>query len=351
MSKLVLSGDLAVFRVEMVVRILEAIKFDGEVSIEAAEKGQFSFQQGRVVGARTLTDQGLRALVLVVAQRNGTFSARTQTAEEIYRNQELLTIVDNATIFRQVHALQGQGPFAQQIAASAAPHPMPPAPHPMPPAAGPAAPVQAAIPVQPTTPMQPVAATQPAAPMQPSAPVQPAAPMQPVATGKQTIVHRAQGSGPMARVPEMTDKGKIVLRSIQTNYALRGVQVDADTWRLLAKIDGKSSLFQLGELSGLLGDRLVRAVDELQNEGHIRFQSHDPGMDHFKNTQTKFRFGEYMVAKGIITEIQLDASLRRQQELARRGRYMWLGEILVELNYARPSQVQEALALQKRQNG
>ena len=57
-----------------------------------------------------------------------------------------------------------------------------------------------------------------------------------------------------------------------------------------------------------------------------------------------------MVAKGIITEIQLDAALKRQQELARRGRYMWLGEILVELNYARPSQVQEALALQKRQN-
>jgi hypothetical protein len=27
---------------------------------------------------------------------------------------------------------------------------------------------------------------------------------------------------------------------------------------------------------------------------------------------------------------------------------MWLGEILVEMNYARPSQVQEAMAVQKR---
>lgn len=314
MSKLVLSGDLATLRVEMVVRILEAIKFDGEVSIEGAEKGQFSLQQGRMVGARTLTEQGLKALTTVLAQRNGTFSVRTQIAEEIYRNQELLTIPDNASIFRQVQAMIGQGQFAQQASQQAAP----------PPAA-------------PSSPQRPPVAEAPAA--APSS-----------SPSKQTVVRRAQGSGPLARVPEMTDKGKIVLRSLQTNYALRGVQVDADTWRILAKIDGKSSLFQLGEAAGVQGDRLVQAIEELQREGHIRFQSNDPNLAHLKNTQSKFRFGEYMVAKGVITEIQLDAALRRQQELARRGRYMWLGEILVELNYARPSQVQEALALQKRQN-
>jgi hypothetical protein len=309
-----LSGDLATLRVEMVVRILEAIKFDGEVSIEGAEKGQFSLQQGRMVGARTLTEQGLKALTTVLAQRNGTFSVRTQIAEEIYRNQELLTIPDNASIFRQVQAMIGQGQFAQQASQQAAP----------PPAA-------------PSSPQRPPVAEAPAA--APSS-----------SPSKQTVVRRAQGSGPLARVPEMTDKGKIVLRSLQTNYALRGVQVDADTWRILAKIDGKSSLFQLGEAAGVQGDRLVQAIEELQREGHIRFQSNDPNLAHLKNTQSKFRFGEYMVAKGVITEIQLDAALRRQQELARRGRYMWLGEILVELNYARPSQVQEALALQKRQN-
>ena len=306
------------FRVELVVRILEAMKFDGEVAIESAEKGQFSVQQGRVVGSRTLTEQGLKALAALVTQRSGTFSVRTQTTDEIYRNQELLTIPDNATIFRQVHAMLGQGHFAQQAAAAA----------------------QAPPPAQQMT----VPKATPARPVPGTGPISPAAP------AKQTIVRRSQGSGPLARVPEVTDKGKIVLRSIQTNYALRGVQVEADTWKLLAKIDGQSSLFQLGESVGLIGERLVKAVEELQTEGHIRFQSNEPNLDHLKNTQSKFRFGEYMVAKGVITEIQLDAALRRQQELARRGRYMWLGEILVELNYARPSQVQEALALQKRQN-
>ena len=61
-----------------------------------------------------------------------------------------------------------------------------------------------------------------------------------------------------------------------------------------------------------------------------------------------FKFGEYMIAKGHITQVQLEAALQRQQELARKGRYMWLGEILVEMNYVRPSQVQEALSVQKR---
>lgn len=312
------------FRVELVVRILEAMKFDGEVAIEAAEKGQFSVQQGRVVGARTLTEQGLKALATLVTQRNGTFSVRTQTTDEIYRNQELVTIPDNASIFRQVHALLGQGHFAQQAAQAAQ--------------------------ASPQSPMQTMAEPQ-ATPAGQAGGIPMGTGTGPMAPGgPKPVARRPQGSGPLARVPEMTDKGKIVLRSLQTNYALRGVQVEADTWKLLAKIDGQSTLYQLGEAIGLMGDRLMAAVEELQREGHIRFQSHDPNIEHLKNTQSKFRFGEYMVAKGVITEIQLDAALRRQQELARRGRYMWLGEILVELNYARPSQVQEALAMQKRQN-
>ncbi|MBU6428216.1 MAG: hypothetical protein KGR26_04350, partial [Cyanobacteria bacterium REEB65] len=157
---------------------------------------------------------------------------------------------------------------------------------------------------------------------------------------------RAKGGGPLARVPDLTDKGRIAIRSIQTNYALRGVQVEAETWRVLGKVDGSQTLYQIGESVGILGDRLLTVVEELQQQGYLRFATFDPATEHLK--QTKFRLGEYMVAKGIISEVQLEAALRRQSELARKGRYMWLGEILVEMNYARPSQVQEAMAMQKR---
>lgn len=313
MAKLILSGDLSFFRIEMVVRILEAVKFDGEVSIEAIERGQIFMLQGKVVGARTAMDQGMPALSQITAQRAGTFSVRQTVADELTRHPDLMALPDNASVFRQVAALGGQGrvaPPMPQPQAAAAPQ-MPPAPAQAVPAAAPARPVaaQAAVP-------------------KPKAPVP---------------------SGPMGRVPELTDKGKVTIRSIQTNAALRGVQVDADTWRILGKVDGNSSLFHISGMLNILGDRFTEAVEQLQAEGYIRFQAHDPGLENLqKRTETKFRFGEYMVAKGIITEVQLEAALRRQQELARRGRYMWLGEILIELNYARPSQVQEALAVQKR---
>lgn len=158
-------------------------------------------------------------------------------------------------------------------------------------------------------------------------------------------------SGPLARVPEVTEKGRITLRSIQTNYALRGVQIEDPKWKILAKVDGKVNLHQIGGFCGVLGEKLSEIVEELQNEGLIKFKTFDPVAEQMKNTGTKFRFGEYMVAKGIITEIQLQAALNRQAELARKGRYMWLGEILVDMNYARPSQVQEALSVQKRMGG
>lgn len=300
MGKLILSGDLGTFRLEMLVRILEALKLDGEIALEAVERAQVSMLGGKVVGAKSAADQGLPALLTAVTQRAGTFSVRQLAAEEVARQSDLQALPDNAAIFRQVHAQAGPGRVVQAAQA----------------------PQAAAVP-----------------------------PGQ-----AQTVVQKGRPgavAGPMGRVPEMTDKGKITLRSIQTNFALRGVQVEADTWRILSKINGSLNLYQISSAVGIMGDRFSTAVDELTREGYVRFQAHDPGLDVLANrpTEGKFRFGEYMIAKGIITEVQLEAALRRQQELARRGRYMWLGEILIEMNYARPSQVQEALAVQKRMSG
>ncbi|HEY9898632.1 MAG TPA: hypothetical protein V6D00_05575 [Pantanalinema sp.] len=307
MAKLILSGDLSIFRIEMVVRILEALKFDGEVALEAIERGTLFMLQGKVVGARVAMHEGMAALVPMVAQRVGTFSVRQLSADEVTRHADLAALPDNAAIFRQVHALLAQGRFASVPPAQGAPQPAPASPgH---------------------------ASAAPASPAQPARP-------KPTATG------------PLARIPELTDKGKVTLRSIQTNFALRGVQVDADTWRVLAKIDGQQTLFSISELIGITGERYGQAVDQLLADGYIRFRVHDPTLEQLtKRTESKFRFGEYMVAKGVITEVQLEGALRRQQELARRGRYMWLGEILIEMNYARPSHVQEALAVQKRMGG
>ncbi|HEY9855798.1 MAG TPA: hypothetical protein V6D05_08695 [Stenomitos sp.] len=317
MAKLILSGDLSIFRIELVIRILEAVKFDGEVAIEALERGQIFMLQGKVVGARTAMDQGLGALAPITTQRAGTFSVRQTTADEVTRHPDLVALPDNASIFRQLAAQAAQTRVSQVTPPHAAPPQMP---QPGMPAAAPAA-VPAAAPMRPP-------AAQAAVPPKPKTPVP---------------------AGPMGRVPELTDKGKVTIRSIQTNAAMRGVQVEADNWRILGKVDGNSSLFHISGMLNILGDRFTDAVEQLQTEGYIRFQAHDPGLENLqKRTETKFRFGEYMVAKGIITEVQLEAALRRQQDLARRGRYMWLGEILIELNYARPSQVQEALAVQKR---
>ena len=320
MSKLILSGDLTYFRVEMLVRILEAIKLNAEVSIESQEKGQVYFLQGKIVGANTATDQGVPALNTISAWKIGTFSVRL--AEDMNRHADLLQFPDNQAIFRHLHAQAGQGAIASNAAAKGR------VPAAASAAAGAGPPGMSGMPSMNST-------------------------MGGAGQGRTSIVQRnmpkAGGAGPLARVPELTDKGRIAIRSIQTNYALRGVQVEADTWRVLGKVDGQLSLYQIGEGVGILGDRLIQVVEELQQQGYLRFATHDPSTDHLK--QTKFRIGEYMVAKGIITEVQLEAALRRQSELARKGRYMWLGEILVEMNYARPSQVQEAMAMQKRQQG
>lgn len=318
MAKLILSGDLGFFRIEMVVRILEAVKFDGEVAIEAIERGQIFMLQGKVVGARSAMEQGLPALIQITGQRAGTFSVRQTVPDELTRHPDLVALPDNASVFRQVAALAAHG----RVATAATQQPPQ-----MPQAAAQTAP-QAAPQAVPTAAPGRAPAAQAAVPAKPKAPAP---------------------SGPMGRVPELTDKGKTTIRTIQTNAAMRGVQVEADNWRILAKVDGNNSLFHISGMLDIMGDRFTRAVEQLQAEGYLRFQAHDPGLENLtKRTETKFRFGEYMVAKGIITEVQLEAALRRQQDLARRGRYMWLGEILIEMNYARPSQVQEALAVQKR---
>ena len=300
MSKLILSGDIAHFRVEMLVRILESIRINAEVAVEGSDKGQIYFIQGKIVGARTATDQGIGALSLITGLKVGTFSVRL--SDDAIRQPELVQFADNQAIFRHLHAHAGQGQISAAASketvsvAAGAPSPRPTLPPPVPRAAP-----------------------------------------------------KPSDGGALSRVPDLTDKGRIALRSIQTNYALRGVQVEADTWRVLGKIDGSATLYQIGESVGLLGNRLMQVVEELQQQGYLRFSTFDPSTEHLK--QTKFRIGEYMVAKGIITEVQLEAALRRQSELARKGRYMWLGEILVEMNYARPSQVQEAMAMQKRMQG
>ncbi len=313
MSKLVLSGDLGHFRVEMLVRILESIRINAEVSFEGPDKGQIYFVQGKIVGANTATDQGVNALSGIAGLKTGTFSVRL--SEDPNRHPDLLQFPDNQAIFRHLHAQAGLSR---------------PAPVPVPQLNKAATPAPAGAPDR---------ASSTRIPAVPAAGV-PRAPG-PRAPGS--------GAGPSSRVPELTDKGRIALRSIQTNYALRGVQVEADTWRILGKVDGTSTLYQIGESVNILGDRLMSVIEELQQQGYLRFSTFDPSTEHLK--QTKFRIGEYMIAKGIITEVQLEAALRRQAELARKGRYMWLGEILVEMNYARPSQVQEAMAMQKRMQG
>jgi hypothetical protein len=151
--------------------------------------------------------------------------------------------------------------------------------------------------------------------------------------------------GPLAKVPHLTDKGKSTVKSLQANFS-RGVSVEGDKWRVLMKCNSELTLYQIGEEVQILGERLLKSVKELQDEGLITFDNIDQNAA--QRLTGNFKFGEYMIAKGHITQVQLEAALQRQQELARKGRYMWLGEILVEMNYVRPSQVQEALAYQKR---
>lgn len=321
MSKVVLSGDLGIFRLDLLIRLLEAVKATAEIQIESRERAILGLAGGRLVSASTATLQGFSALQQIVTWRQGGFGVRTADAPAT--QADFQNFQDNAGIFRHLQGVMGRTQGGPPGAPPAAP-PGGGQPSSGPPGARPAAAPPAA------TGGGLVAAGTP----------------QGQAAASKGPFKASAGAGPLARVPELTDKGRVTLRTIQTNFAMRGVQVEGDNWRFLGKVDGQLTLYQIGQSVSILGEKLLKLTNEMEQQGFLRFVARDDVAEQFKSQ--KFRLGEYMVAKGIITEVQLEAALRRQSELARKGRYMWLGEILVEMNYARPSQVQDAMAVQKR---
>lgn len=315
MSKIILSGDLGRFRPEMLVRILESIRADVIVTLEGAATGQITVLQGKIVGAALPPNKGMDALKDMVTWNQGTFTVRdisgTQTTSMV-RSPDIMNFPDNASIFRAMMALR------RPVAAGGGPTP--------------------AAPPRPTGPGAPAGNGAPGGGM-----VRPGA--HPAGPGPQRTTQVGPKIGPLAKIPHLTDKGKGTVKSLQANFA-RGVNVEGDKWRVLLKCNGELNLYQIGDEIQIMGERLLKSVKELQDEGLISFDSID--QQAAQRLTGNFKFGEYMIAKGHITQVQLEAALQRQQELARKGRYMWLGEILVEMNYVRPSQVQEALAYQKR---
>lgn len=331
MSKIILSGDLGRFRPEMLIRILESVRADVIVTLESSSTGQVTILQGKVVGAALPPSKGMDALKEVVNWTNGTFTVRdiagTQTMSMV-RSPDLMNFPDNASIFRTIMAQRGAG----------APRPAGPPPGgsaPAGPGPGPGAP----NPMR-TTMNGPLPGGAPGAHQLPPRPTGPAP-----GTGPMKATMSGPKIGPLAKIPHLTDKGKSTVKSLQANFS-RGISVEGDKWRVLLKANSELTLYQIGEEVQILGERLLKAVKELQDEGLMTFDNIDQSAA--QRLTGNFKFGEYMIAKGHITQVQLEAALQRQQELARKGRYMWLGEILVEMGYVRPSQVQEALAYQKR---
>jgi hypothetical protein len=299
MSKIILSGDLSRFRPDVLVRFLETLKVDVVITFESSSNAQLTLIGGKIVGASSAANRGMNAMKEVVLFKSGTFSVRdvsgTQTIS-VVRSPDMADYPDNISLFKALSQLMRQGMTSPNTQAN-------------PSSSG-------------TVPLTPP-------PQAPLAPVPP----------------RGPRIGPMAKVPHLTDKGKATVRSIQTTFA-RGANVEGDKWKILLKINGELTVHMIGEESNILGDRLLRSLRELQEEGLLTFDNLDD--DATKRLVGNFKFGEYMIAKGHITALQLESALSRQQELARKGRYMWLGEILVEMNFVRPSHVQEALAYQKR---
>lgn len=331
MSKIILSGDLGRFRPEMLIRILESIRADVIVTLEGAQTGQVTILQGKVVGAALPPAKGMDALKEVVNWNAGTFTVRdiagTQTMSMV-RSPDLMNFPDNASIFRTIMSQRGAaprpaGPPPGAPGAPGGPGPGAPSPNPM------RTTMNGPLPGG----HAPGGGPGPAAPPRPT----PSAPLKATMSGPKI--------GPLAKIPHLTDKGKSTVKSLQANFS-RGISVEGDKWRVLLKANSELTLYQIGEEVQILGERLLKAVKELQDEGLMTFDNIDAGAA--QRLTGNFKFGEYMIAKGHITQVQLEAALQRQQELARKGRYMWLGEILVEMGYVRPSQVQEALAYQKR---
>lgn len=316
MSKVILSGDLGRFRPELLIRLLESIKADVTVTFEAQATGHITLLQGKVNGAVLPPYKGLDALRELVGFGGGTFTVREiagQNTASLVRSPDLMNAPDNATLFRAIAAQRAQRAGAPVPAGAPAGAPRPPA--------SPSG-------TLPPRPPGPPGAPPGARPMAPAPAAPPSGPK----------------VGPLAKIPHLSDKGKATAKSLQQNFA-RGMAIDHDRWRVLMRVDSKATLYAIGEEIQIMGDRLMRATKELVDEGMIVFDSIDTAAT---KQSGSFKFGEYMVAKGYITKVQLEAALQRQQELARRGRYLWLGEILVEMNFVRAGQVQEAVAYQKR---
>ncbi|MEB3197627.1 MAG: hypothetical protein VKP62_10535 [Candidatus Sericytochromatia bacterium] len=78
-----------------------------------------------------------------------------------------------------------------------------------------------------------------------------------------------------------------------------------------------------------------------------RQQDRRAEVEHRREVEERKRLGEYLLEKGYITLLNLEAALQRQQHLASRGRRVVLGELLIEMNLVRGPQVQEALLHQR----
>ena len=320
MSKIILSGDLGRFRPEMLIRILESVRADVIVTLESSSTGQVTILQGKVVGAALPPSKGLEALKEVVGWNSGTFTVRdiagTQTMSMV-RSPDLMNYPDNASIFRAMMAMRRPAVPAGVGATAGESVPSGPGMMPGRPSSGNIGPTAGGG----------------------------SRPPGPGTVPMKSTLSSGPKIGPLAKIPHLTDKGKSTVKSLQANFS-RGISVEGDKWRVLLKANSELTLYQIGEEVQILGERLLKAVKELQDEGLMTFDNIDAGAA--QRLTGNFKFGEYMIAKGHITQVQLEAALQRQQELARKGRYMWLGEILVEMGYVRPSQVQEALAYQKR---
>ncbi|MEB3328198.1 MAG: hypothetical protein VKQ33_03070 [Candidatus Sericytochromatia bacterium] len=82
------------------------------------------------------------------------------------------------------------------------------------------------------------------------------------------------------------------------------------------------------------------------NEARV-LQDRQAAEAHRQEVAERRRLGEYLVARGYLSEVNLDAALTRQQVLALRGQRVLLGQLLVQMKLAQPEQVEEALSHQR----
>jgi hypothetical protein len=82
------------------------------------------------------------------------------------------------------------------------------------------------------------------------------------------------------------------------------------------------------------------------NESRLR-QDRLAAEAHRREVAERRRLGEYLMGRGYLSEVNLDAALTRQQVMALRGQKVLLGELLVQMKLANPQQIEEALAHQR----